>query len=179
MIKKLIFLIGYAAFGLIWALPLAAQTGGQVAVEVVDNSNDRVGKSLVQDVREKVKGSEALRLTTENEPRIRMVILTVDPKLDTPRAGAIYSILWLSLNRSSSGFLPPIFLHSKLGYCTDRDIKITADKAMEDTQKVLGEYLNALKRSRPSTTPQAPSQRGRSNLPPPPQMRPGPPSDQN
>jgi len=126
------------------APPSPKETPGKIAVEITDKSYDPIGKLLVKEIRGMVMQAKNLRPAAGSEPRIGLIVLTVDPKSDPGHAGSLYSIVWVSFHRTGPGVFQPLFLNSKVGVCREDQVKLVADKAMEDTQRVIGELYKSL-----------------------------------
>lgn len=96
---------------------------GKFAIEVIDNSSDRVGEVLTYQIKEKIRESNSLRLTYEEEVRMQIDIKTMS--YEDSRALTIYAIVWILKPEGDS----PIYYTSSLGYAgKDRINKVALSK---------------------------------------------------
>lgn len=108
-------------------------------VEILDNSYDRVGESLVYQIKEKLRESNSLRLTIDDENRLQIDIKTMS--YEDSRVLTIYSIIWILKPVDQL----PIFYDSTLGYVGSDRINNVAISIVAQTDKLLDNLRKALK----------------------------------
>lgn len=91
-------------------------TAPKFPVEIMEKAADPVGGQLANEVKEHIQESTTMRLSYENEDRLLVVIITMDPDTETDGGGlrTIYSvaITWINLEKAF-----PFYLSGNVGHC--------------------------------------------------------------
>ena len=112
---------------------------GQVAVEVLDQSDGMVGERLVYFVRESFRRSAAFRLTDTSEPRLQVIITTMPRFKDSPNTSAMYSVVWnLVIGSDASGWTT-LYMDNTLGYAGSDVAQGSAEDVVARTDKLLSQ----------------------------------------
>ncbi len=137
MVPRRILLM--AVIAIFFALiPQASMAQGKIAVEVVHSGKDIVGSRLAYQLKEGIRRSGGLRLTTLDEPRMIIYLVTTD-EFDTPGTATIYSYTFVS--KGSVG--PPWFITSGVGSCGATRVNEAAETLVAHTD----EEVDEIKRS--------------------------------
>ena len=99
-------------------------------VEVSHTGDDLVGKRLVYFLKDGIQKSSSLRLTSENEPRVQIRIISIEDGNLDPGISSVYSVSWL-LNDTVA--LMPYYLASNVGYCGSDRAKYCAESLVVTT----------------------------------------------
>src|SRR5882762_412936 len=113
----------------------AAQEAVRVAVEIAAQSDpdDSVGQRLVFQLREAVRRSAAFTLTIGDEPRIRLVIRTMNRLPDQPNISSIYSVVWVGQGKDTL----PVYLDSTIGFAGSAVLQSSAETILARTDKLV------------------------------------------
>lgn len=113
-------------------------------IEIVDYSEDIVGKRLVYNIKEKIRESHLMRLTYFDEPRIKVTIASIAKFEDDPSVATIYKVVWLLADTKWSpeilDYTYPIYLNSTFGYCGSKRVSETAEGIVADTDDMAEYY---------------------------------------
>lgn len=119
----------------------------QVAVEVIDKTEDMVGRILVYQVKEKFRESNSFVLLMAPEgARIRVIISSMDRfKGDKffENTSTMYSVVWLLYDDKKMIF--PIFLDHTLGFAGRSVIEEAAEGIVANTDKIVSDVVEILK----------------------------------
>lgn len=130
-------------FTWIWLLAsFCLHAQAQVPVEVEHTGRDSVGQRLAYYVKESLRASRGLELTTdESIVRMQLSIVTLEGNRDSPGSYTVYSASWLWTNPKN---LFPFYLTSSVGYCgTQRarecaeDLVAKTNTQAEEIQKLI------------------------------------------
>lgn len=112
---------------------LYAQTTHKVAIEIINRSEDPVGTRLVFQIKEKIKGSNIFRQAKASEPRLQLIINSIDQDADNPGASTVYSVIWTFANADES----PAMLNNTLGVCGSERVANAAETILAETDKIV------------------------------------------
>lgn len=98
--------------------PLTAITAQRVAVEIEHQGKDNVGSRLVYQIKEEIRRSSGLRLTTIKEPRLVVHVMTMENSFTPPETNSVLGVI---IN-STEGWLVELvngerFLTATIGSC--------------------------------------------------------------
>lgn len=110
-----------------------AKPAERIPLEVVDQSEDLVGRLYVANFKEKIAQSDHFRLTQDKEPRLRIIISTIDKYEDDPNKVTIYSVTWTFASKSSAS----LFLTSTLGYCGVTKVDVSTNRLLRSTERLM------------------------------------------
>ncbi len=130
-IKYLFFLF------IIFTLNILAQSE-KFAIEIIDNTSDNVGESLVYQIKEKIRESNSLRLTLKDEGRMQIEIKTLS--YEKSQVLTIYTVIWIL---KPVGQLP-IYYESTLGYVGIDRINNVAISLVAQTDRLIEELKKTL-----------------------------------
>jgi len=127
------------------------KTFPQIQIEIVDNSEDMVGRRLVYHVKEKFRQSRAFQLVVAPEgPRFRLIIYTMD-RFEGDRSfsnvSTMYSVVWLFYDDEKMLF--PIYLDSTLGFAGSNVVESSAEGIVAQTDRIvtqIGELLKEIEK---------------------------------
>lgn len=114
---------------------VAAQDVGRVTIEIAARSDpdDSVGQRLIFQVREAVRRSAAFTLTTSDEPRIRLIIHTMNRFPEQPNISTIYSVVWVGQGKGTL----PVHLDSTIGFAGSAVLQSSAETILATTDKLV------------------------------------------
>ncbi|MCS7230453.1 MAG: hypothetical protein RMJ81_10000 [Candidatus Kryptonium sp.] len=119
----------------------------QVAVEVIDRTEDMVGRVLVYRVKEKFRESNAFVLLTAPEgARIRIIISSMDRFKGSElleNISTMYSVIWLLYDDKKMIF--PIYLDHTLGFAGRSAVEEAAEGIVANTDKVTSSMVEIIK----------------------------------
>jgi hypothetical protein len=127
----------------VFLLVLNLKLFSQVAIEVVDDSEDMVGQRLVFKVKEKFASSSIFRLTYKDEPRVQVIILTMDRfKGDRfqENISTMYAVIWVF--KFEVGL--PIYLNSTMGFAGSQVLDESAESIVAKTEKLISTIIKLL-----------------------------------
>jgi hypothetical protein len=135
--------MGKVKFFFVFLLVLNLKLFSQVAIEVVDDSEDMVGQRLVFKVKEKFASSSIFRLTYKDEPRVQVIILTMDRfKGDRfqENISTMYAVIWVF--KFEVGL--PIYLNSTMGFAGSQVLDESAESIVAKTEKLISTIIKLL-----------------------------------
>ena len=100
-------------------------------VEVQSNCNDSIGQRLVYEFKELVRKSNSMKLTTENESRIQVIIQSMDSDDKRPNIYSIYTVIWNIVPKNGV----PHYFNSVMGYCGSLVISDVASRLIAQTDE--------------------------------------------
>lgn len=104
-------------------------------VEVVDHSSDPVGERLVYNIKEKIRSSLSLDLTSDQKSsHLRLIITTTDKEPNAKGNATIFSVVWVVIFKDDP---LPRFLDSTIGYCGTTRIAESAENVLASTDKLI------------------------------------------
>jgi hypothetical protein len=114
---------------------VAAQEAVRVSVEIAAQSDpdDSVGQRLVFQVREAVRRSAAFTLTIGDEPRIRLVIRTMNRLPEQPNISSIDSVVWVGRGKDTL----PVYLDSTVGFAGSAVLQSSAETILARTDNLV------------------------------------------
>jgi len=112
-------------------IPQASMAQGKIAVEVDHTGQDIVGSRLAYQVKEGIRRSGGLRLTSIDEPRLIIYLVTMDEFNDTPGTATIFSYALVS--KGTEG--PRYFITSGVEKCGTQRINESAEGLVADIDK--------------------------------------------
>jgi hypothetical protein len=135
--------MGKVKFFFVFLLVLNLKLFSQVAIEVVDDSEDMVGQRLVFKVKEKFASSSIFRLTYKDEPRVQVIILTMDRfKGDRfqENISTMYAVIWVF--KFEVGL--PIYLNGTMGFAGSQVLDESAESIVAKTEKLISTIIKLL-----------------------------------
>jgi hypothetical protein len=126
---------------------LAQDQSGAANVSVESYGNDMVGRSLVYEVKEEFRDSEAFNLVSSADESIPVITSTMPKNKNNPSIATIYSVKWVY---SVKGVSLPYYLDGTLGYCGSDVVESSARSIVASTDKLVSEiidYYNSKQRS--------------------------------
>lgn len=112
--------------------------GARVPVEVVDQSEDRVGGQLIYRIKEEFRSSAGFRFAGPNEPHAKLVVSTMDRYKDEKLEGAstVYAVIWL-LAPGDTDDLDSYYTNS-IGYAGANRVSAVALDIVARTDRLFG-----------------------------------------
>jgi len=127
-----------------FCFPIIAFPQNKIAVEVCHSGSDIVGRRLVYQIKEKIRRSGLLRLTTANEPRFRLSIITIDNAVEKEYSGysSSYSLAWILCVKKD--FLEKKFITHNLGICGGNRVNEVAEGIVAETDEMVSDFLKVI-----------------------------------
>ncbi len=130
-------------FLLIFVLPIFAEETEIVKfpVEVEGDTPDNTGSRFIYQVRQQIRKSSALRLTSDNEPRLKLILSTIDPLSVLPELCdliTVCSVVWTFVipgEESQRTF----YLDSRIHMVVRDNILLGAEDITEKTDELIEE----------------------------------------
>lgn len=120
---------------------LTAQASAQVwNIEVVEQADDSVGQRLVFAVREGIRRSASMDLTTADVGRVSVIISTMARFPDRPHVATMYSVVWVF--RTPQDTLGT-YLDSTIGYAGTDVVQRSAETIVARTDSLLTTIMKA------------------------------------
>ena len=135
--NKLIPLIIMASCLGLGATPGLAQKTMPIEIEArhnnYDGPGDPVGEQVVQHLKELIKKSGSLTLTSDQEERLKVIIHTFDPLSQKTHLFTVLSYTFVYLKKPQ---LAPVYLTSGIGYAHKNDVPEAAQQLNASIHKV-------------------------------------------
>ncbi len=123
--------------------PLFAQDD-KIAVQIVDNSTDRVGENFVFHVREIFRESNSFYLTSSNVHRLMIIIQTMPHDTDSEGIVTLYSIVWTFKPKEIDDFEFPLYVDGTIGYAGADVVKRAASNIVASTDKMVERWKSLI-----------------------------------
>lgn len=119
-----------------------AQT--KIAVEVEHSGNDPVGQRLVYKLKENIRSSGLLKLTTINEPRFIISIITIDTETTNTYKGysCAYSLVWILCIKKD--YWDKKYIRHKVGICGSDRVNEVAERIVAQTDIIVSDFLKVI-----------------------------------
>jgi len=109
-------------------------------IQVVNQAADSVGDRLVNQVKEKIRGSQSMKLVPDNKQErcVRLIITTSDKEPSSPELkgrATIFSAIWVILVENDLSH--PRFLDSTTGSCEGKQVTEIAADIVAQTDRVI------------------------------------------
>lgn len=128
---------------LLYTVPVLAQDkSGAANVSVEAYGDDMVGRSLVYEVKEEFRDSEAFNLVSSTDESIQVIISTMPKNKDNPSISTIYSVKWVYNVEDVS---LPYYIDGTLGYCGSDVVESSARSIVASTDELVSEIIDYYK----------------------------------
>jgi hypothetical protein len=121
-------------------IALGADKPAKFKIQIVDNSSDSIGQRLVYELKEKIRASQSMELTSNCDNGCwRIIVLSVDKENQNEALkgfATVFSVIWIGVADFPKG--TPLFLDSTIGYCGGQRVKETAEDIVAHTDRLLG-----------------------------------------
>ena len=107
------------------------------AVSVQHEGTDSIGARLSTALKEKFNTSSLFRLSTENEPKMSLLVTTASEFPPRPNVGSVYSIIWVYSQTES--YLPMV-LGREVGTVSMEEIDALVAKVVERSDGLSVKY---------------------------------------
>jgi hypothetical protein len=132
--------IGLLVLAIIFCQDISVLAQEKVPIEIVDESRDLLGKKLLNEIKDRVSKSSAVRTAKSNEQRMQLMIVTLDPVSNVPQYSGritVASIIWVGQVKRG-GEQVPYYMSNTLVATGGQNIEKTADAIIEQTEKLTG-----------------------------------------
>lgn len=136
-----------ALCGCLCFLPSPGYALKQMPVEIesqhnnYDGPGDPVGEQVVHHLKELIKKSNLLRLTSENEPRLKVIILTFDPLSQRMHLFTVFSYTFVYMNKSN---MIPVYVMGAMGYAHSNDVTQASEQLNANIHRVASDLRQSL-----------------------------------
>ncbi|HSU16631.1 hypothetical protein [Longimicrobium sp.] len=138
MLRRIIFLAAL----LMVPGSFASRVSAQTRVEVVDQSEDPVGRRLVFRVRDALRSSSAFVLVGQEGTRVKLLVDSMDRfkgESETEGVSTMYAVVW-TLVYEEGGSTHEEFLDVRIGYAGEHTLADTAEGIVADTDQLIESY---------------------------------------
>lgn len=125
------------------SISLYAEPTHKIAVEIISRSEDQVGTRFVFRIKEKIIGSNIFRQAKVSEPRLQLIISSIERDHDNPGESTVYSIIWTYAESDEN----PTMLNHTLGVCGADRVGNAAESILAETDKIV-EILRKVNREK-------------------------------
>lgn len=107
------------------------------AVAVQHEGTDSIGARLSTALKEKFNTSSLFRLSSENEPKMSLLVTTAPEFSTRPNVGSVYSIIWVY--SQTENYLPMVLAH-EVGTVSMEEIDALVAKVVERSDGLSVKY---------------------------------------
>jgi CMP-2-keto-3-deoxyoctulosonic acid synthetase len=118
-----------------------AKAGPKIAVELDHSGKDIVGQRLAYSIKEKIRQSNALRLTVAKEPRYIISIITL---ANSESYSTSYSLEWILCLHTNNQSPMKYFITHNAGICGANRVKEVAEQIVAETDDIISNDLKIL-----------------------------------
>jgi phage-related protein len=116
--------------------PITAITAQKVAVEIIHEGSDSIGSRVIYQIKEGIRSSGGLRLSTTDEPKYIIYIISKESGL-----AKNCSIIGVSITFSQANYTVKFYLNSIILECGENKIKQAAEIIISTIDETITKLL--------------------------------------
>jgi len=109
--------------------------------ENYDGPGDPVGEQVVDHLKKLIAKSDSLKLTSEQEPRLKLIIQTFDPLSQKVHLFTVFSFIFVYMDKPN---MVPIYVMSAMGYAHRDDVAQAAEQLNTKVHMIARNIMKSL-----------------------------------
>jgi len=106
-----------------------------------DGPGDPVGEQVVQNLKKLITKSNFFKITSEQKPRLKVIIHTFDPLSQSNHLFTVFSYIFVYINKQN---MMPTYVMSAMGYAHRDDVRQAAEKLNNNIHKIAYNLIELL-----------------------------------